>query len=127
MLLGSLTGHERLHEYFEEHQEIIKFLLKKSENNQIDHAVIQDQLRLHKRICRAEIFDADEKVLYYTGVKKLPDQNHNDENQLDSDSEVVDIEQYSMKLYQHGQFANGKESEKEAKKRPAHMYGLFGV
>ena len=118
MSLGSLTGHEKLHEYFEEPQEIIKLLLEKSENNQIDHAFIQDQLRLHKRICQAEIFDADEKVLYYTGVKKLPDQNHNDENQLDySDSEVVDIEQYSMNPYQHGQFTNGKESEKKAKKR----------
>merc|ERR1712051_879676 len=118
VLLGSLTGHERLHEYFEEPQEIIKFLLEKSKNNQIDHGVIQDQLRLHKRIRQAEIFDADEKVLYYTGVKKLPDQNHNVENQLDySDSEVVDIEKYSVKLYQHGQFSNGKEFEKEAKKR----------
>ena len=115
MLLGSLTGHEKLHEYFEEPQEIIKLLLEKSENNQIDHAFIQDQLRLHKRICQAEIFDADEKVLYYTGVKKLPDQNHNDENQLDYfDSEVVDIEQYSMNPYQHGQFTNGKESEKKS-------------
>merc|ERR1712051_1076408 len=81
-VLGSLTGHEKLHEYFEKPQEIIEFLLEKSENNQIDHAVIQDQLTLHKRICQAEIFDADEKVLYYTGVKKLPDQNYNDENQL---------------------------------------------
>ena len=94
MLLGSLTGHERLHEYFEEPQEIIKFLLEKSKNNQIDHAVIQDQLRLHKRICQAEIFDADEKVLYYTGVKKLPDLNYNDKNLLDySDSEDDEIEQ----------------------------------
>ena len=56
-----------LHEHFDEPQEIIKHLLEKSENNQIDHALIQDQLRLHKRICQAEIFDADEKLLYYKG------------------------------------------------------------
>ena len=105
-LKGQLTGHELLHEHFDEPQEIVKFLLEKSENNQIDHAVIQDQLRLHKRICQAEIFDADEKVLYYTGVKKLPDQNYNDKNLLDySDSEDDEIEQYSTKPYQYGQFA----------------------
>ena len=66
-LLGSITGHEKLHEHFDEPQEIIKFLLESSENNQIDHPAIQDQLNLHKRIRRAEIFDADEKLLYYTG------------------------------------------------------------
>ena len=64
-------------------RKFIKFLLEKSENNQIDIEDIQDQLRLHKRIRRAEIFDADEKLLCYTYVKKLADQNHNDENQLD--------------------------------------------
>ena len=67
MLSGSITGHEKLHEHFDEPQEIIKFLLESSENNQIDHPAIQDQLNLHKRIRRAEIFDADEKLLYYTG------------------------------------------------------------
>ena len=66
-LSGSITGHEKLHEHFDEPQEIIKFLLESSENNQIDHPAIQDQLNLHKRIRRAEIFDADEKLLYYTG------------------------------------------------------------
>ena len=60
----------------------------------LGHYSTQWQLRLHKRICRAEIFDADEKVLYYTGVKKLSDQNYNDENLLDySDSEDDEIEQ----------------------------------
>ena len=68
MLSGSLTGHEKLHEYFDEPQEIIKFLLEfKRLNNQKDHQAIEDQLRLHKRIRQAEIFDADEKILYYTG------------------------------------------------------------
>jgi hypothetical protein len=67
--LGKITGHEKLHEYFDEPQEIIKFLLQlKSVNNQKDHQVIEDQLRLHKRIRRAEVFDADEKLLYYTGA-----------------------------------------------------------
>jgi hypothetical protein len=85
-----------LHEHFDEPQKIIKHLLKKSENNKIDHALIQDQLRLHKRICQAEIFDADEKLLYYKGVKKLPDQNHNDENQLDYSDSEVEMEQHPM-------------------------------
>ena len=68
MLSGSLTGHEKLHEYFDEPQELIKFLLElKSVNNQKDYQAIEDQLRLHKRIRQAEIFDADEKILYYTG------------------------------------------------------------
>ena len=61
-----------LHECFDGPQKIIKhgiYVLEKNENNQIDHALIQDQLRLHKRICQAEIFDADEKLLYYKGVK----------------------------------------------------------
>ena len=105
MTLGSLTGHEMLHEYFDEPQEIIKFLLELSENNIIDHAVIQDQLRLHKRIGQAEIIDADEKLLYYTGVKKIPDQDiRNDENKSDYSDSEVEIEQNSMKLYQYGQF-----------------------
>ena len=68
MLSGSLTGHEKLHEHFDEPQELIKFLLElKSVNSQKDHQAIEDQLGLHKRIRRAEIFDADEKLLYYTG------------------------------------------------------------
>jgi hypothetical protein len=68
MLSGSLTGHEKLHEHFDEPQELIKFLLElKSVNNQKDHQAIEDQLGLHERIRRAEIYNEDEKILYYTG------------------------------------------------------------